>query len=111
MGIFDFDVICVIGDHKNLENYCRWKFEQKDFSLESEYEARGWCIYRRGYVPVIWIPRLPKTPREHATLAHECLHAVYHLFAWASIPMTRDTEEVVTHSMSHLITKILSKDY
>lgn len=110
MGLFDFDVICVIGNYKNLGKYIQWKFEDKDFdpaNFDLEYECRGKCCFRRGYVPVIWIPRKPKTAREHATLAHECLHAVFHLFEWANLPVNRDTEEVMTHAQAHLVTNFL----
>ena|SRR3990167_8016815 len=110
MGLFDFDVVCVIGDYKNLGKYIQWKFEDDSFDPEDfdmKYECRGKCCFKKGYVPVIWIPKKPRTPREYATLAHEALHAVYHLFDWANLPMTRDTEEVMTHSMAHIINNIL----
>lgn len=107
MGVFDFEVVVVVGDYKTACSYALWKFEDKDTNLEdfdNGYEPRGKCFFRRGYVPVIWIPRKPKTKREHATYAHECLHAVFHLFEWANLSINRETEEVMTHSMAHLIT-------
>ena len=110
MGLFDFSVVCVIGNYKYLGKYIQWKFEDNNFDPENfdlEYECRGKCCFRRGYVPVIWIPRKPQTAREHATLAHECLHAVFHLFDWASLKSNRETEEVMAHSVAHLITNIL----
>lgn len=112
MGLFDFDVVCVVGDYENACKYTAWKFEDKfveELGIESNYgyEARGKCFFRAGYVPVIWIPAKPKTPREIATLAHECLHAVFHLFEWVALPVSRDTEEVMTHAQAHLVTNIL----
>lgn len=110
MGLFDFDVLFAIGDYSKMQEYIKWKYEDKYFALENfdkGYECRGKCFYRVGYVPIIWIPRRPKTPREYATLAHECLHAIFHLFEWAGLPITRDTEEVVTHSQAHLINGLL----
>src|SRR6185436_9998614 len=98
MGIFDFEVIVILGDYGKCEKYIQWKFEEKDLDIacwDFGYEPRGKVFYKQGFVPVLWLPRKPKTPREYATLAHEALHCVYHLFEWASIPMTRDTEEVV----------------
>lgn len=108
MGMFEFDVLCIVGHHRNLNKYARWKFEDDQFSYDSE-NARGCCLHRLGYVPVIWLPKKPRTAREHATLAHECLHAVCRLFDWAGMKMSRDNEEVVTHAMSHLVTNILEK--
>lgn len=107
MGVFDFDVICVVGDLKKLEKYVCWKHEQNNFEVESKYGTRGLCIHKVGWVPIIWIPKKPKTPREHATLAHECIHAVYCLFDWANLRANSETEEVMTHSTAHLITEIL----
>lgn len=111
MGVFDFTVIVVVGDYKTACAYVLWKFEDKETDLEAfdmNYKPRGKCFFKQGCVPVIWIPKNPKTAREHATLAHECLHAVFHLFEWANIPLTRDTEEVMTHSMAHLITNAVA---
>lgn len=111
--MFDFDVIVLVGDYKTALSFVSWKFEDKDTDLEAfdmEYIPRGKCFFRRGYVPIIWIPRKPKTSREHATYAHECLHAVFHLIEWAGLPNTRDNEEVITHAMAHLITNGLKKE-
>lgn len=111
MGIFDFGVICVIGKQSNAAKFVDWKFEHKngfdDATFDMGYEARGRCYFRTGYVPVIWIPHKPRTPREIATLAHECLHAVFHLTEWVAMPISRDTEEVVCHAQAHLVTNIL----
>lgn len=109
MGIFDFSVIVLFGDYKTTLNYVAWKFHDKEGEVDineanMNYAPRGECFFKRGYVPIIWIPKKPKTMREHATYAHECLHAIFHLFEWAGIPVTRDTEEVMTHAMAHLIT-------
>lgn len=109
MGAFDFTVICIIGKYKNVRKYVEWKFETSlpDGWLDVGYEPRGKYFFKMGYVPVIWIPRYPKTSREHATLAHESLHAAYRLIAWTGMPITDDTEEVMTHSMAHIINTVL----
>ena len=109
MGLFDFSVVIVIGDYSKMGEYVKWKFEDKDFDpvkWDMNYIPRGKCFFRQGYVPIVWIPKKPRTSREHATFAHECLHSVFHLFEWASIPLTRETEEVMTHSLAHLVSKI-----
>ena len=108
MGMFDFSVLCIVGHRKNVDKYIRWKYNDPNFD-SGEHNQRGFCFARKGYVPVIWIPRKPKTPREYATLAHECIHAVWDLFVWADMPISRDTEEVMTHATAHLITTILNK--
>ena len=110
MGTFDFVVVAVIGSSDNLEEYIAFKYDEPDFDLSESnngYEPRGKCFYCAGYVPIIWIPKKPKTPREYATLAHECLHATKHVLRWAGIPFSDDTEELETHAMGYLITEIL----
>ena len=110
MGAFDFSVVVVFGDYKEACKFVLWKFDDKGTNLEAldkGHIPRGECLFRRGYIPIIWLPRKPKTAREHATLAHEALHAVWHMFEWASIPTNRDTEEVMAHSMAHIITNAL----
>lgn len=114
MGMFTFDVLCVIGEYEDATKYTAKKFEYpyyEQFAIDSNkgFIPRGKCFFMSGYVPVIWIPQRPVTSREHATLAHECLHATMHLFSWASIPQSADTEEVMCHAMSHIYNKILEK--
>ena len=112
MGTFDFDVIVLVWDYKTALAYVSCKLDDKDTDLKL-YDMgnipRGKYFSRRGYAPIIWIPRKPKTAREHATYAHECLHVTFHLFEWANIPITRDTEEVQAHALAHLITNGLLK--
>lgn len=107
MGMFDFSVIFITGDYEMALDYVKWKFDNKTQNLEDfdmGYEPLGKCFFLAGYIPIVWLPKKPNTKREHAIYAHECLHAVFHLFEWASLPITRDTEEVMTHALAHLIT-------
>lgn len=110
MGLFDFDVLCVVGKQENAAKYVQFKFEEpelNDETLDKGYEARGRCYFRVGYVPILWIPHKPKTPREHGTLAHECLHAVMHLYDWAGMSVSYHNEEMMGHAAAHLVTTIL----
>lgn len=109
MGLFDFTVLVVTGESKKLNEYLAWKYEDGGFDLESldrGYECRGRCFYKKGYVPIVWVPRKPRTAREQGTFAHECTHAVFHMFEWAGLSINRETEEVMTHSIAHLIASV-----
>ena len=111
MGIFDFNVIVVVGNYQKTCEYVLWKFDsnEKLEEFNKRYIPRGRCFFKEGYVPIIWIFHKPRTTREYATLAHETLHAVWHLFDWANLPINNSTEEVMTHSMSHIINETLIK--
>jgi hypothetical protein len=105
-GLFDYHALCVVGPYARLEGYMRWKLGDESFVLPAT-APRGRCFHRPGYVPVIWIPRAPRTPREYGTLAHEVTHAVRLLMDWAGVPMTADTEEVQCHAVGHAMTAFL----
>jgi len=115
-GTFDFELNCIVGEYKNLPEYLAYKWEKDaewvrewNEELDMGYEPRGRWFGYKGYTPVIWIPKKPKTPREIATLAHEILHVVYELCRWASIPLTQDTEEIRTHAQAHALTTLLKE--
>ncbi len=104
MGLFDFTIRCVIGEHENALKYIAYAFEDKSEEMADGnrgYKARGITYYKTGFVPIIWLPKYPETPREYATFAHEVIHAVNYLFDWSAIPLSRDTEEVFAHSTAH----------
>ena len=107
MGMFDYRIFVVVGPHCGLEKYVQLRYDDKNFKTEDN--ARGKTIYRTGYVPIIWIPRKPKTAREHSTLAHEAHHAVRHLFNWAGIERNDETEEVAAHALGHIVNEILKR--
>lgn len=118
MGLFDFTVRVVIGNYDNTVKYVAHVFEddnkpelieQAISEQQQGYETRGRCFYKTGYVPIVWIPRYPRNPREYATLSHEIVHAMFWLFDWAAIPIDRSTEEVLCHSVAHVVNNVLEK--
>lgn len=112
MGLFDFSVRCVIGDPDKAKEYVAHIFKEKYDEVADGhrgYEARGITYFKTGYVPIVWLPKYPETPREYATLSHEVIHAIYHLFEWAAVPMSRDTEETFAHSVAHVLNNVLDK--
>lgn len=112
MGMFDFTVMVIIGKWEDAVKYASWKLEDADFNHEDSnrgYKPRGKTWMRRGYVPVVWIPAMPQTPREHATLAHEAIHAALFMFDWAMVRQSEETEEVLAHAVGHIVTKTLTQ--
>lgn len=110
MGMFDFSINIVIGKYESVNEYVRFKLDDEYFDVadfDGGYGSRGKCIYRSGYRPIIWIPKYPTKPREYATLAHESLHAMYHVQRWANFELSDETEEVMTHGVAHIINVVL----
>lgn len=110
-GTFDFSMNVIVGPHKNLHKYLQWKFEDEDVPKPRPANSVYAMFYAcDGYVPVIWLPRVPRKSRDYAALAHEILHALrYMLVDWAGIPLTRDTDETFCHAMSHAMWQTLEK--
>lgn len=109
MGLFDYTIQCFVGDYKQSVKLAEKLFNDdipQDHITVGD-EPRGCCMFNSECTPIIWIPGKPTTPREYATLAHESTHAVLHMFRWAALPVSDDTEEVLTHSIGHVIDSIL----
>jgi len=107
-GTFDYTAYCVIGPFGRVKKYLRWKFEDKHFYVPKHGTGyAGLCFYQPGYVPVIWLPKKPKSVNDIAITAHEALHVVQHLFIWAGIPMNQETKEVSAHTLQYLVKQIL----
>jgi hypothetical protein len=107
-GAFDYLLTCVAGPPKNVGRYIAWKFDDPGYDCDLS-EARGRFFYRKGWAPVIWIPRKPRTPEEHGTLSHELLHALREMLVdWAGMPLNVDTDEAFCHAMGHGVRTILA---
>jgi hypothetical protein len=108
MGMFDYQVMVVIGPHCHLVPYLRWLYKDPEVTLEQgEYISLGKCIKQPEYAPVIWLPRSPRTPIEYGTTAHECLHAIFYLMEWAELKPSDATWEVMTHALAWIVANIL----
>jgi hypothetical protein len=105
MGTFDYTINFIVGDAKEAVKYIQYKHPETDWNFDNLLEgvARGSHFNSKGYCPIVWIPKEPKTAREHATLAHEMLHAVVYLMDYVGIPLTMNTQEAYTHALGHLV--------
>jgi hypothetical protein len=107
-GTFDFAFYLVVGPYDRVEEYVSYKFNDSTPPLlanadQGHYAPRGRVFSRHGYCPIVWVPRAPRTPREHATLAHELLHVVVILMNWAALPLGADSEEAYCHALGHAV--------
>lgn len=107
MGMFDYTIRIVFGSQRTAVEYVQWLYE--DDGVVVQHQRRGFCAYREGFIPVIWLPRRPRTAIEHGTLAHEAMHAVAHMTRWAGIPINESTDEVYCHAIGHVVRRVLEK--
>ena len=105
-AVFPFEIDVVIGPFAGYLCYVREKYRCEDSDAE---EPRGRCIQPHNAPPVIWLPKVPATPAEFGTLAHEAYHATVNFMEYTGIPMTRDTEEVAAHVVGTIVRTVLAE--
>jgi len=113
-GCYDFDVHCCISrDEKKVIRYVNSILGLPSANniavKEDSLKCLGKIFHRWGYCPVVWIPSIPRTPRQHATVVHELFHATCQVMKWVEIPLDDSSEEAYTHLISHLIGQFYSK--
>lgn len=106
MGLFDYTVKVVIGAQAPAIKFIRWYV--RDLKVELSPDMRGCFFHRDPFCPIVWIPRRPRTAREHGTLTHEAMHAVSQMARWCAIGHAEATEEVFCHALGHLVTGVLA---
>lgn len=60
----------------------------------------GYENYKNG---VIWI----RDKKDLKTIAHECLHATYHIMNHMEVPMNEHTEEIWAYYQAYLVGEVL----
>lgn len=115
-GTYDFTALLLITpNYEDVNIVAREVFEEPSYDLkvwypeldeEHGHKPRGLHLTRKNYQPIIWIPKKPKTPREHATLAHEILHLTGYIMYWVGLPFNQDTEEAWCHLNAHLTNQV-----
>jgi hypothetical protein len=111
-GQWDFTGVHVIVG-KDIPALLKWvnnHFKEAGIQFSDHNPAAGGRVWRKeGYWPVLWLPRRPRTSREHGTLAHECFHITYAILSWAGVVLSSESEETFTYLQGHLVTQVLNK--
>lgn len=106
MSFVDMQILCVFGNREVLQKKLRKVFDEPSLTIEPSNTKLGETFMKDGYIPVIWVPRKPKKPREYGTLAHEATHAVSYMFRYLKTPINEDTEEIFSKAVGYIVQKI-----
>lgn len=106
-GMFDFAFYCVVGPLEDVPAYVAWRNDDPDYPEPPP--ARGYCFYHDRKPPIVWLPRCPRTPREHATLAHEVFHVVRAMAEWHGLKLCAETNEVFAHALGFGVATVLTE--
>jgi hypothetical protein len=108
-GTYDFGInFCITSDLPRAVKWVNWKLESEYVTAE-DFDCLGKRIYRYGYCPIIWLPKIPKTPTEIGTAQHELFHAICDCMRWAGIHLVNDTEEAYCHLIKHITKQFFEK--
>jgi len=107
LGIFRHQIRVLLGPSTHLQAYVRHEFGEPDMDCEVGGH-RGMAFLKTGHVPIVWLPRYPRTSREIGTLVHELLHALRHIFVNViGFPLDRNTDETFCHALSYTTERVL----
>lgn len=97
-------VIRIIDTHTILLYYdCTYKEFAVKYDLWEEDEGTEWRTYLPQWLtPIIWM----KDIKDTANLAHEFLHAIFHISRTTWIEYNEWSEEWFTYSLSHALREI-----
>jgi hypothetical protein len=111
---FDFKTYCLIGDRTAALRWIEKLYESPGLAQRHINEpVRGQYFSQPGYVPVIWLPKPPRTPTEIAALSHEMLHTVLHMLVrWAGMRVHPDhcasADEPFCHALGYGVRTVLT---
>ena len=94
--------LIVSEDREQVKKFLEYYFDEENEGFCVE-EHGGKCFIKDNLVPIVWVPRKPKTTKEIGTLTHELGHALMKCFQFIDIKHTEETDEVWQHSIGYLV--------
>lgn len=105
VDVFNCGVSIVICSREDAPDY----FKRLNCGIEyKESGAQGVTFTPGGFLPIIWLPKVPKKIEELATLSHECIHATHAILEDRGIDWTAQNDEVVAYTQAYLFKEILT---
>lgn len=100
--------VIISDDWDKVSQHVRRVYENENYPV-GDNQAYGKCFRALGYIPIIWMPSIPKTPHQIGTLAHEVFHAVEDIAKHYSIWLSAESEEFYGKLIGYLVKTILAK--
>lgn len=107
-GQFDHCINVIVSPNSTrCATYVNGKFNVTHIGKD-EFDCLGKVFTKRGLCPILWVPAIPTSPEEQATLAHELLHIVFEVTGWAGIKHSPESEEIFTHLLKYYYRQFFS---
>lgn len=112
-GMFDFSFVVVAGPKLSPETIRILSdvthISKEIVEAELAVECRGYILHRQGYGTGIWLPRVPRSAQDYATLAHETFHAVCHMTRHFGVEFAKESEETFAHALSFAVRETITQ--
>jgi hypothetical protein len=108
-GVYPFHFYVVVGPYKDVPKYVSYMHDEPlvQFAFEDAPNCRGRHFWKADYASVVWLPRVPKTPRDVSTLVHEMYHVISKLSIHIGLPMVQETEEAIAYALGYAVRTVL----
>jgi hypothetical protein len=103
---FEYAIIVVVGDFTSCH---RFICKRLGHDFPPYPPSMGRCYHTDGWLPHIWLPHKPRTPREIGTLAHEAAHASLWLMDWSHSSATAGDDEFFGHTIGYIVSQVLAR--
>lgn len=107
--VYDSDCHVFIGKGKFVieamnKHLRKYHPKHNEFDKSDISDCSGSCIQFNGArLTYLWLPRIPKTPEEHGTLAHECCHIAFHYFDHIESQVYKGHDEPFNYFVKFLV--------
>lgn len=76
----EYKVIFTYGSPEEVKKVLKRNYYPMEKIENDHFTGRGVCFHWNDVHPVIALPKIPETPEEISTLAHEAVHAIDDIF-------------------------------
>ena len=95
IDVYDTDVLVYFGKPKKFLKYIKPKIDKETYQeiKNAIFVSNGFAVESKTRQNILFMPAVPNTVKEYATLAHEIFHIVTAILSARDIPLDRNTEE------------------
>lgn len=108
-GTYDVDTYLIVTEDTCLARISIDSIIKDGDANYSLANVEAMTLSAPGFPVIVWIPHIPKTPYDYATLNHEIFHVTTAIMNYVQIPLSSDTEEAWAYEVGYITRKLLEQ--
>lgn len=107
LKIFRTEVLVIISEDKeHVARALKYHHGEthKDFDFKGTDAA---CFFQNGKYPILWIQKLPTTPKEWGTLAHEACHMTVYILENCNVITSHADGETFAYMTEYIVEQVV----